>query len=317
MDASHTLVVTPPSIAVTGVSATWGSETVALETQGDNLRLLPSGRATDMPWFGINQVALTLSQAATVNPGDVHVTGIAVGDYGPVTVSGSGTASIVITLQQMISNPDRVTLSIGNDDVITYTRRLDVLPGDVDDNDAVNTTDGVLILRNMTPAHGYNPIYDMNGDGAVRHGPFRPRTLPHRDSAPGAGHATGRRGDGRDACGRAACPLSSTADAVKFMTTGGAASTSPKAGLDASLVDAILAANSRKACSPPRQSFLGMGKKRTHGRHSPDRTNPTVRGASAAVGGTPAASHPGIGILGPFAASTVASVVTRDENPHR
>ncbi len=93
-------------------------------------------------------------------------------------ISGSGTASIVITLAKPISNPDRVTLTISNSAIVTYTRRLDVLPGDVNDDGAVNTTDGVLMLRNETPANAYNRIYDMNGDGAVNTTDFnlyRPR----------------------------------------------------------------------------------------------------------------------------------------------
>ena len=153
---ASTEVVTAPSITITGASATWGSQTVALQTQSDGLRLLPSGRSTDLPWFNINQIAITLSQATTVSPGDVSVSGIAGGSYGPVTISGSGTTSIVITLAKPISNPDRVTLTISNSAIVTYTRRLDVLPGDVNDDGAVNTTDGVLILRNATPANAYN-----------------------------------------------------------------------------------------------------------------------------------------------------------------
>jgi hypothetical protein len=31
----------------------------------------------------------------------------------------------------------------------------------------VNSTDGVLILNNETPAHAYQMIYDVNGDGSV------------------------------------------------------------------------------------------------------------------------------------------------------
>ena len=131
------------------------------------MRLLPAGRSTDMPWFNINQIAVTLSQAATVNADDISVVGITGGNYGPVTISGSGTTNMVLTFAKAISGPDRVTITIGNAEIITYTRRLDVLPGDVNDDDAVNSTDGVLILRDFTPANPYNIFYDMNGDGAV------------------------------------------------------------------------------------------------------------------------------------------------------
>ena len=106
-----------------------------------------------------------------VNPGDVSVTGIAGGNYGPITLSGSGT-SYVITLAKPIAAADRVTLTIGNAQIATFTRRLDVLPGDVNDDGAVNTTDGVLILANATPAHTYNVFDDINGDGAVNTSDF-------------------------------------------------------------------------------------------------------------------------------------------------
>ena len=74
---------------------------------------------------------------------------------------------MILTFAKAISGPDRVTITISNAEIITYTRRLDVLPGDVNDDDAVNSTDGVLILRDFTPANPYNMFYDMNGDGAV------------------------------------------------------------------------------------------------------------------------------------------------------
>jgi hypothetical protein len=166
-DSTHNLTVTAPDDLITADSVGWGSQTAALQTASDGLRLLPAGRNTDMPWFDINQVSITLSQSADLNPGDVSVTGITGGNYGPVTISGSGTSNMVLTFAKAISGPDRVTITIGNSKIVTYTRRLDVLPGDVNDDGAVNSTDGVLILRNFTPANPYNMFYDMNGDGAV------------------------------------------------------------------------------------------------------------------------------------------------------
>jgi len=162
-----TLTVTAPTVTVSATSVQWGSETVLLQTAGDGLRLLPVGRNTDLPWLNINRIAITLSQSADLNPGDVSVTGITGGNYGPVTISGSGTSNVLITLSKPISAADRVTITIGNAEIITYTRRLDVLPGDVTDDGAVNTTDGLYILYNETPAHAYQAIYDLNGDGAV------------------------------------------------------------------------------------------------------------------------------------------------------
>ncbi len=178
VDGTFEVGTPAPSVSVSGASAGWGSQSAPLQTASDGLRLLPAGRNLDLPWFNINQIAVTLSQPATVSPGDVTVTGITGGSYGPVTISGSGTSTILITFAKAITSADRVTITIGNSQIIAFTRRLDVLPGDVNDDGAVNTTDGLLILNNETPAHPYNVFYDMNGDGAVTTADFtlyRPR----------------------------------------------------------------------------------------------------------------------------------------------
>ena len=39
------------------VAVGWGTQTAALQTAADGLRLLPAGRNTDLPWLGIDQVA--------------------------------------------------------------------------------------------------------------------------------------------------------------------------------------------------------------------------------------------------------------------
>jgi hypothetical protein len=150
---------------VAGLGVSWGTAgTAALTTAADGLRLLPAGRSTDLPWLGINQLQITLSQAAALTPSDVSIHGIAVADYGPVTISGSG-ASYTITLAQPINAADRVTVSIGNASIATYTRRLDVLPGDVNDDGVVNTQD-VIAVRNMIVGLQAATIYgDLDGNG--------------------------------------------------------------------------------------------------------------------------------------------------------
>ena len=97
------------------------------------------------------------------------VSGVNVASYGPVLISGSGT-TFTITLGQPISGPDRVTVTIANAGIATFTRRLDVLPGDVNDDGVVNSLDQVLI-RNQIVNPGSVPFsllfLDLNGDGAV------------------------------------------------------------------------------------------------------------------------------------------------------
>ena len=89
-------------------------------------------------------------------------------NYGPVTVSGSGT-SYTITLAQPINAADRVTITIGNDLIAPFTRRLDVLPGDVNDDGVVNVQDMVAIRNQMLGLLGAVPTIfgDINGDGKV------------------------------------------------------------------------------------------------------------------------------------------------------
>ena len=153
---------------ISTVAVDWGTQTAALQTASDGLRLLPAGRNTDMPWLGINQVLITLAQAAPLAAGDITAIGSSGINYGPVTVSGSGT-SYTITLAQPINAADRVTITIGNDLIASFTRRLDVLPGDVNDDGVVNVQDLVLIRNQMLGFMGALPTIfgDINGDGKV------------------------------------------------------------------------------------------------------------------------------------------------------
>ena len=163
-----TLTVTPSTSAtVSAVSVSWGKAgTAALQTAADGLRLLPAGRNTDLPWLGINKLAITLSAAESLSPADVSVTGLTVANYGPVTISGSGT-SYTITLAQPINAADRVTVTISNANIATFTRRLDVLPGDVNDDGVVSVLDAVDVINDMAANQPNSVWADVVGDGMV------------------------------------------------------------------------------------------------------------------------------------------------------
>ena len=76
----------------------------------------------------------------------------------------------MITLAQPINTADRVTFTITSSTIATYTRRLDVLPGDVND-DGVVTMQDALIVRNEYLGFAAVTIpvifLDVNGDGVV------------------------------------------------------------------------------------------------------------------------------------------------------
>jgi hypothetical protein len=150
------------------VAADWGTQTDSLQTAADGLRLLPAGRNTDMPWLGINRLQVTLAQATTLAAGDVTVNSAIGASYGPVTVSGSGT-SYTITLALPINTADRVTITISNATIASFTRRLDVLPGDFNDDGVVNSQDLVGVRNEWLLINGAVPTIfgDINGDGVV------------------------------------------------------------------------------------------------------------------------------------------------------
>jgi hypothetical protein len=153
---------------VASAAVDWGTQTAALQTASDGMRLLPAGRNTDLPWIGIDKLQITLSQSATLSAGDVKAMGSSGRNYGPVTVSGSG-KSYTITLAQPINAADRVTITIANVQIAYFIRRLDVLPGDVNDEGVVNLQDLVAIRNQMLSILGAVPTIfgDINGDGKV------------------------------------------------------------------------------------------------------------------------------------------------------
>jgi hypothetical protein len=150
------------------VAVGWGTQTAPLRTAADGRRLLPAGRNTDLPWLGIDRFRLTLGQAQALTPADVTVNSAIGVNYGPVTVTGSGT-TYTITLARPIDAADRVTITIVNPGVSMFNRRIDVLPGDANDDGTVDSRDMVLI-RNAIQGTG-DPLMigwaDIDGDGVV------------------------------------------------------------------------------------------------------------------------------------------------------
>jgi hypothetical protein len=153
---------------VAAAAVSWGTQTAPVYTASDGMRLLPAGRETDMPWLGIDQVPIALAQATSLAAADVTVSSAIGANYGPVTVSGSGT-SYTITLTQPIEAADRVTITIADATIATFTRQLDVLPGDFNDDGRVDGQDLVGVRDEWLRIDGAVPTIfgDINGDGVV------------------------------------------------------------------------------------------------------------------------------------------------------
>ncbi len=161
---------TPSNVpaALVAVSVGWGQETAPLFTAADGLTLLPAGRHNDLPWLGIDRIQLTLSQPATLTAADVTIQSANGVNYGPVTISGSGTTD-VIALARPIDNADRITITIAGPAIDGFTRRLNVLPGDVNDVGVVNNEDVTDERKESHSKGGAQPTIfgDILGNGTV------------------------------------------------------------------------------------------------------------------------------------------------------
>ena len=58
-----------------------------------------------------------------------------------------------------------MTVTIGNANITTFTRRLDVLPGDVNDDGVVTVQDAVDVINDTNQP--YSVSADVMGDGVV------------------------------------------------------------------------------------------------------------------------------------------------------
>jgi hypothetical protein len=153
---------------VSSFAVAWGNQKYTLKTAADGVRILPAGRKADVPWLGLKTLSIGLSTAERLTPLDVSVTGSSGINYGPVTLSGSGT-DYTITLKEPISQLDRVMITINLGGMVTSTHELDVVPGDVNDDGVVSASD-VVLIRNAILKTG-DPLMigwcDLDGNGAV------------------------------------------------------------------------------------------------------------------------------------------------------
>ena len=150
---------------VTGISVGWGTQTAALVDAGSG-RLLPAGRSMDIPWLGINKLTLNLDQSiASLTAGSITIKSAAGFSYSVSSVSGSGNTWMINLGGSGLVNADKVTVAVSSGSVATYSKRLDVLPGDVNDDGLVSSLDQMLVSRQISV--GYLVMYDVDGDGTL------------------------------------------------------------------------------------------------------------------------------------------------------
>jgi len=161
---------------VTGTSVGWGIKTASLVDKGDG-RLLPAGRLVDMPWLNINTITVTVSPAIStpLQLSNVKLTGVVAGtSYTVKSVTGSGTTWTITfannsatptVASKGIINADKVTLTVTNSQITTFSRRLDVLPGDVNDDGVVNSVDMVAVQQQISLP--YIAFFDVDGSDNV------------------------------------------------------------------------------------------------------------------------------------------------------
>jgi hypothetical protein len=156
------------SATVSTVAVGWGTQTAALQTAADGVRLLPTGRNRDLPWLGIRELFVGFQEPAELTASDVTIQGVRRINSGPVTVTGSG-ETFTIAFPQPVQKADRITIKISGPGFTPFTRRLDILPGDIGDFGVVKQADVKLIRADIKGAPGAPPtiLGDIYGTGTV------------------------------------------------------------------------------------------------------------------------------------------------------
>ena len=150
---------------VSSTSVGWGTQTASLVDMGDG-RLLPATRVNTIPWLSINKITLTLDQSiASLTAGNITITSAGGFTYSVSSVSGSGTTWTINLGGTGLANADKVTVTVSNASVASFSKRLDVLPGDVNDDGLVSSLDQLLVSRGLTGT--YIVFYDIDGTGTL------------------------------------------------------------------------------------------------------------------------------------------------------
>jgi len=194
----------PPSVVDVLVAGTvWDQaflDLLAAKGLGDGGYSVPVGSAAQfdgLPWLDVDRVRIVFSEDVDVEQGDLAVYGVNVPEY---AVSGFAYDGGSRTATWMLASPIGAdTLLLALDDAVedaggrsldgewadglgTYPSgdgtaggdflfRLNVLPGDVDQNGEVRSSDTIKVRRKSNTASGdsdYSCYHDVDGSGVIR-----------------------------------------------------------------------------------------------------------------------------------------------------
>ena len=140
-----------------------------------------------LPWVNINQVQILFSEDVVVQKQDLSLRGVNVPsytflsadsegfNYNPVTFTATWTVDSSIAADKLIINvnadgPDPVRDVVGKPLGGDFQFLFNVLPGDVDGDDAVNLGDALEVLNAVPNDSSANLRADTNGDGSINFG---------------------------------------------------------------------------------------------------------------------------------------------------
>jgi hypothetical protein len=208
-DAQTSVPVTPPTVTAVRVGGSaW--DPLFLTAADPQLQLgypIPTGsndQLKPLPWVNVDQISLTFSLDVQIENSDLSIYGVATQDYADAIAAGtfmysSGTRTATWTLPSALTL-DKLLLVLGDGAVVNHNQtpldgewedgvdtesgdgiaggefqfRLNLLPGDVDQNGFVSGGDigEVRLARShiATITPGFNPTRDVNGSGVVNGG---------------------------------------------------------------------------------------------------------------------------------------------------
>jgi hypothetical protein len=170
-DGSHTFYVRAVDNAgdiSSTVSYTWFIETVT--DLGVSWSYLGKAsiftRNSNLPWYHIQSLDIIFANDVSghVSQSSLSLTGVNVANYSIIGFQYNAATHRADWKLGTRINIDRLMLSLSGG---LYTKSFNVLPGDVNNDNAVDGLDLALIASHFTSSHPYDVQYDINGDGFV------------------------------------------------------------------------------------------------------------------------------------------------------